>query len=79
MQESKNLSTLGAGDLAKILRIKSRSLHARLVRSPASLPKPLVRGRGKRLVWLRSDVERWLLEGGEVVRKPEGEKGDGNS
>jgi hypothetical protein len=52
-----DLNTLGVTDMVKILKIKPQSLHARLVRRPESLPRPVQRGAGKKLLWLRSDRE----------------------
>lgn len=59
-----HLNTVGAEELAQILKIKTRSLHARLVRQPESLPAPVQRGNGTRLLWLACDVKNWLESGG---------------
>lgn len=58
------LKTLDVNDLSSILKIKPRSLHARLVRRPGSLPLPLERGHGRKLLWLERDVEMWLKKEG---------------
>ena len=66
MKTKSNLNTLDVNDVSSILRIKPRSLHARLVRNPESLPRPVQRGHGRKLLWLERDVETWLkTEGGE--------------
>ncbi len=60
-----DLDTIGADEFARILKIKTRSLHARLSRKPESLPAPVQRGNGKRLLWLVRDVKEWLSTGVE--------------
>ena len=64
MNTKPNLNTLDVNDLSGILKIKPRSLHARLVRHPESLPTPLSRGHGRKLLWLEGDVEVWLKKEG---------------
>lgn len=66
MNTKSNLKTLDVKEMSDMLKIKPRSLHARLVRRPESLPRPLARGHGRKLLWLERDVEAWLkIEGGE--------------
>lgn len=60
------MDMLTTGDLAKILRITAGSLRVRLSRRPESLPKPALRGRGSRTLWLKTDVEKWLSRFGET-------------
>lgn len=55
-----HLKTIDVAEFARILKIKPRSLHARLSRQPGSLPRPVQSGHGKRLLWLESDVRAWL-------------------
>jgi len=55
-----HLKTIDVAEFARILKIKPRSLHARLSRQPDSLPRPVQCGHGKRLLWLESDVSAWL-------------------
>lgn len=55
------MEMLTASDLAAILRIKVGSLRVRLSRRPDSLPTPTIRGRGTKTLWLKSDVENWVL------------------
>ncbi len=55
------MEMLTTNDLAGILRITPGSLRVRLSRRPDSLPKPVMRGRGSRTLWLKNDVEKWLL------------------
>lgn len=64
MNTKPTLKTLDVNDLSSILKIKPRSLHARLVRRPGSLPRPLERGHGRKLLWLERDVEMWLKKEG---------------
>lgn len=56
------MEMLTTKDLAAILRITAGSLRVRLSKRPNSLPKPTMRGRGSRTLWLKSDVEKWLLD-----------------
>jgi len=60
-----DLNTLDVNDLARILKIKPRSIHARLVRHPESLPRPIQRGHGRKLLWLEQDVVVWMKNKGE--------------
>lgn len=64
MNTSPELKTIDAKELSSILKIKPRSLHARLARRPESLPRPIERGHGRKLIWLERDVEAWLKNGG---------------
>jgi hypothetical protein len=59
------METLDVNDLSRILKIKPRSLHARLVRRPESLPRPIQRGNGKKLLWLERDVVAWMTNEGD--------------
>lgn len=63
MNTKPTLKTIDVNELSSILKIKPRSLHARLVRRPESLPRPLERGHGRKLLWLERDVETWLKKG----------------
>lgn len=54
------MEMLTTAELAEILRITSGSLRVRLSRRPHSLPKPVLRGRGSKTLWLKKDVEAWL-------------------
>lgn len=65
MNTKPDLMTLDVNDLSRILKIKPRSLHARLVRCPDSLPEPIQRGNGKRLLWLEGAVKTWLEKRGD--------------
>lgn len=64
MSTSPDLKTLDVNDMSSILKIKPRSLHARLARRPESLPRPVERGHGRKLLWLESDVKAWMKSGG---------------
>jgi predicted DNA-binding transcriptional regulator AlpA len=65
METKHDLNTLDVNDLARILKIKPRSLHARLVRRPESLPRPIQRGNGRKLLWLERDVVAWMMNEGD--------------
>lgn len=54
------MDTVEIAEFAAMLKIKPQSLRVRLSRRPNSLPKPVKRGRGSRVLWLRKDVVAWF-------------------
>ncbi len=52
------MDVLTVEDLADLLRMTKESLYTRRCRDPRSLPQAIRIGR--RLVWRRETVERWL-------------------
>lgn len=55
-----NLDTMNVNELARILDIKPGSVRTRLCRRPETLPRPVQGGRGMKLLWLKTEVEKWL-------------------
>lgn len=60
------METLCMKDFAAILQITPGALRVRLSRRPESLPAPVLRGRGAKVIWMKSDIEGWLRRGGKA-------------
>lgn len=60
-QSAHVLQTLDVNELAGIFHLSPSTVRSTLVKSPASLPPRLILKGQKKLLWLRSDVEAWLL------------------
>lgn len=54
--------TLGPDDLAKILHRKESTIRTDCRRRPQSLPPRLKIPGSRRLLWLESEVSKWLRE-----------------
>ena len=54
------MDVLNVPEFAQLLGMTKQSLYARRSRDPESLP-PAIRI-GRRLVWRRETVERWLVD-----------------
>lgn len=64
------MDVLTVEDLADLLRMSKQSLYTRRCRDPKSLPQAIRIGR--RLVWRRATVEKWLedLEREQSRKRP---------
>jgi predicted DNA-binding transcriptional regulator AlpA len=54
------METLGIKDLAEILKKSRYSIATDVTKAPHKLPPRLMLPGNRRVLWLRSDVEKWL-------------------
>lgn len=54
------METLGIKDLADILKKSRYSIATDVTKAPHKLPPRLLLPGNRRVLWLRSDVEKWL-------------------
>ena len=62
------MDVLNVPEFAQLLGMTEQSLYARRSRDPESLP-PAIRI-GRRLVWRRETVERWLVDLEKTQNRP---------
>ena len=62
------MDVLDVPAFAKLLRMTEQSLYARRSRDPNSLP-PAIRI-GRRLMWRRETVEKWLVDLEQAQNQP---------
>ena len=56
------VKTLGINELAAILHRSAKTIAAEVSKSPHKLPPRLMLPGSRKVLWLWSDVERWINE-----------------